>query len=94
MALGIARKKPANEPADLAAAQATPGTSTSTGGATATRNTGAGAGKGADKGKSKGAGKETPNTFNITINSTGKSGDAVDGKNSAPEKKFNYVPKK
>jgi hypothetical protein len=44
MALGIGRKKPASEPADLAAAQATPGTSTSTGGATATRNSGAATG--------------------------------------------------
>ena len=42
--IGIGRKKPANEPADLAAAQATPGTSTSTGGATATRNSGAATG--------------------------------------------------
>ena len=45
MALGLGSKKKSNaEPADLAAAQATPGTSTSTGGATATRNTGAATG--------------------------------------------------
>ena len=92
---------PANKPADLAAAQATPGTSTSTGGATATRNTGAatggavtvtisgssstdtatttgaGAGKGA-AGKGKDASKNQP-PVNITINSTGTSGNAVDG---------------
>src|SRR5665213_1365293 len=104
------------KPADLAAAQATPGTSTSTGGATATRNTGAatggavtitisgssstgtstetatttgaGAGKGAGKGKGAGAagagkgpdtGDKRPHVYNITVNSTGKSGDAVDG---------------
>ncbi len=106
------------KPADLAAAQATPGTSTSTGGATATRNTGAatggavtitisgssstgtstetstetgGAGKGAaagGKGKGKGAagtgkgpdtGDKRPHVYNITVNSTGKSGDAIDG---------------
>ena len=43
--------------------------------------TGAGAGKGADK-KSKGgksASEDKPNVYNITVNSTGKSGDAVDG---------------
>jgi hypothetical protein len=108
------------KPANLAAAQATPGTSTSTGGATATRNTGAatggavtitisgssstgtstetstetgGAGKGsaaggkgkggAGKGKGSGSGPDTgdkrPHVYNITVNSTGKSGDAIDG---------------
>jgi hypothetical protein len=114
------------KPADLAAAQATPGTSTSTGGATATRNTGAatggavtitmsgssstdtstttgaGAGKGAAKDKSKGgADDKTPHVYNITVNSTGKSGDAIDGDRSgAPdddlpshEKGIDYVPK-
>jgi hypothetical protein len=73
--LGIGRKKPANEPADLTAAQATPGA-------------GAGSGKGSAK-KPKGDDKQAP--VNITINSTGKSGDAVDGK--TPEKKFNYAKK-
>jgi hypothetical protein len=53
--------------------------------------TGAGAGKGADK-KSKGAGKETPDVYNITINSTGRSGDAADGKDATP-KKLTYVKK-
>jgi hypothetical protein len=43
--------------------------------------TGAGAGKGADKkGKgSKGTSEDRPNVYNITVNSTGKSGDAIDG---------------
>ena len=125
-------------PADLAAAQATPGTSTSTGGATATRNsgaatggavtvtisgssstgtstdtstattTGAGAGKGAGKGEGKGkgasAGKEPdtgdkrPHVYNISIDATGRSGDATgaepDG-DEAPsyEKGTSHVPK-
>jgi hypothetical protein len=125
------------KPADLAAAQATPGTSTSTGGATATRNTGAatggavtitisgssstststetstetettGSGKGGGKGAGKpaagkGGGKATgsggpdtgdkrPHVYNITVNSTGQSGNAVDsdkngGQDTAAKKK-------
>lgn len=99
---------PASKPADLAAAQATPGTSTSTGGATATRNsgaatggavtvtisgssstdtattTGAGAGKGAGQKPNKG-GKETPNVYNISIDATGRSGDAADASGKTKE---------
>lgn len=135
------------KPADLAAAQATPGTSTSTGGATATRNSGAatggavtvtisgssstststktstethtatGAGAGAGKGAGKTAPKTTdgavngedesdtgdkrPHVYNITVNSTGRSGDAADGEveheDSEPEDSYkkgtDYVPK-
>jgi hypothetical protein len=41
--------------------------------------TGAGAGKGAGKKAGKSAGEEKPSVYNITVNSTGKSGDAIDG---------------
>ena len=114
------------KPADLAAAQATPGTSTSTGGATAKRNsgaatggavtittsgssstdtsttTGAGAGKGAAKSKGGDkAGKEHPPVYNISVDSTGRSGDAMDGskpgEDDAEPKSFkkgtSHVPK-
>ena len=136
MAIGLGHKKVGKgnspdsaKPADLAAAQATPGTSTSTGGATATRNTGAATGgavtitisgssstgtstetstatgKGAGKGSSKGAGKgsskgpdtgdKRPHVYNITVNSTGESGNAVDGAEKGKStKKFAHASKK
>lgn len=78
--------------------------SSSTGTSTETATTtGAGAGKGAAKGSGKGSGKDgkapdtgdkRPHVYNITINSTGRSGDAADGKDATPTKKFNYSPKK
>jgi len=135
MSIGLAHKKAGKgnspdsaKPADLAAAQATPGTSTSTGGATATRNTGAatggavtitisgssstgtstetstatgkGAGKGSGKGAGKGSGKgpdtgdKRPHVYNITVNSTGESGNAVDGGKDKGAKKFAHASKK
>jgi hypothetical protein len=74
--------------------------SSSTGTSTETATTtGAGAGKGASKGAGKGAagkgpdtGDKRPHVYNITINSTGRSGDAADGKDATP-KKLTYVKK-
>ena len=127
MSIGLAHKKAGKgnspdsaKPADLAAAQATPGTSTSTGGATATRNTGAATGgavtitisgssstgtstetstatgKGAGKGSGKGpdTGDKRPHVYNITVNSTGESGNAVDGGKDKGAKKFAHASKK
>jgi hypothetical protein len=78
--------------------------SSSTGTSTETATTtGAGAGKGASKGAGKGEGKagkepdtgdKRPHVYNITVNSTGQSGNAVDGAEKGKSgKKFNYAKK-
>jgi hypothetical protein len=51
--------------------------------------------KGAGKGTGKGpdTGDKRPHVYNITVNSTGRSGDAADGKSDKEPKKLTYVKK-